>query len=221
MLIPSFVTFTGADDRTDIAAMGNLAAQYPIEYGILFSRSREGDARYPTAGWMRGLEGAGLRLAAHICGYHASEIVETGQLSILDRLGPFDRIQINTAPLLETGIENVLAAGDRVSQRFGKPVAVILQVRQAFPEDSRVKWLFDASGGRGLVSASYPAPPVNPQVRIGYAGGLGPENVAAVLAGLPDVQESWIDMETRIRNDTDDFDLGLCRAVCEKIIFKV
>lgn len=80
---------------------------------------------------------------------------------------------------------------------------------------------FDASGGRGIAPASWPAPPAGPKVRVGYAGGLGPDNVAEVIGVLKQSPGAWIDMETRIRNEQDAFDIGLCRQVCEAVYGRI
>jgi hypothetical protein len=57
----------------------------------------------------------------------------------------------------------------------------------------------------------------------GYAGGLGPENVAAQLPiidahrsgpGLPLIPY-WIDMETKIRDEQERLDLSKVRTVLE------
>ena len=45
---PAFITFTGADELTDVDEMVALARQYPIEWGVLFSPKLTGaDPRYP------------------------------------------------------------------------------------------------------------------------------------------------------------------------------
>lgn len=66
-------------------------------------------------------------------------------------------------------------------------------------------YLLDASGGAGIDTpiqvVTYPG------VHIGYAGGIGPDNVEAKLRTLLeyDSQERfWIDMETHVRTITDD-----------------
>ena len=57
---PEFITFTGADDHTDVRDMVALSKLYPIEWGILFSISRQGtDPRYPGGEAAR-LCGSGL-----------------------------------------------------------------------------------------------------------------------------------------------------------------
>lgn len=45
---PLFITFTGVDEHTDLRGMIALSAQYPIEWGVLFSPKRQGcETRYP------------------------------------------------------------------------------------------------------------------------------------------------------------------------------
>ena len=215
MLHPELLTFTGADDLTSIADMEALAADHLVEFAILFSGSREGDARYPSRAWMAGLNGAGLKLAAHVCGSWARDIVETGASDIHDRLTGFDRIQINTS--LHLDLDLISGWGRRLSDSAGRVIPIILQTRDAFPKDNRVQWLFDASGGRGIVPSAWPAASTNPNVRMGFAGGLGPKTVEQCLALMPDVKAAWIDMETRVRNERDEFDLGMCRVVCERV----
>lgn len=213
MLRPDLITFTGADDATRIPEMVRLAQDFPVEFAILFSATREGDARYPTATWRARLSGQGLKLAAHVCGRHARDIVETGASELEDELLRYDRIQINTGAVGD--LDLVAGFGDRISRRAGRRIGIILQTRDTFPEDERIEWLFDASGGRGIMPSAWPTPPANPNVRIGYAGGLGPDNVVQVISMLEQSPGAWIDMETRIRNEQDAFDLTLCRRVCE------
>lgn len=213
MFKPKFITFTGADDLTRISDMQDLAADHAVEFAILFSATRDGDARYPTGNWINEVRESGLNLAAHICGSWARQIVETGRSDMDHLMGGFARAQINTGPGADPEIIRQWA--DRMSAETGRLVEPILQCRGVFPDDTRVSWLFDCSGGAGVSPDAWPAPPTNPLVSYGYAGGIGPENVADVLMGLEGDHESWIDMESRIRNEDDEFDLGMCRKVCE------
>lgn len=214
MLRPDFITFTGADDKTQIGDLVMLAGEFPVEFGILFSRKREGDARYPSKNWVNLLRGRGLPLAAHVCGSYAEEIVRTGDSELKHVLARFDRVQVNTAAPVD--LDLMAEFGAKLSRRAGDHVPIILQTRSEIPEDDRFHWLFDASGGRGVTPPAWPLPPRKRSVRFGYAGGLGPDNVEEVLAVLPGNRPAWIDMETRIRNASDEFDIGLCRDVCRK-----
>jgi hypothetical protein len=210
---PDFVTFTGADDSTSYEDMLALSYDHPVEFAILFSKSREGAARYPTKSWIDGLAGMDLSLAAHICGEWAAQVVENGVSDVDDRLGLFDRIQVNTASAFD--LDLICAWKERLHKMHGREFRIILQTRNTFPEDPRVEWLFDASGGRGIEPTSWPAPPENEDVRFGYAGGMGPDNVEDIITAINSDEPYWIDMETRIRNAEDLFDIDMCRKVCE------
>ena len=81
---------------------------------------------------------------------------------------------------------------------------------------SRLHVLMDASRGTGVVPETWGAPSSLAQTFCGYAGGLGPDNIATVAAqlnarGLP----YWLDMESGIRTD-NQFDLAKARAVLEQ-----
>lgn len=56
MMKPDHITFTGFDHSTSIEEMERLSEAYPIEWGVLFSKSRQGkELRYPAANAIRGL----------------------------------------------------------------------------------------------------------------------------------------------------------------------
>jgi len=211
---PQFITFTGADDKTDMAGMIDLSQRYPIEWGILFSASRAGKPRYPTLTWVEGLRDRGLNLSAHICGSYAKSLIASGALSIVDRIsGLFQRAQINTKD--EVQDYNRLALwGQRNTMR------PILQSRdpKQFPTETRVFWLYDMSGGEGLEPTSWPLGDF-PHAMVGYAGGINPQNVTSVLSSITSVVPYWIDMESGVRTD-DEFDLKLCQEVCEAVFGK-
>lgn len=208
---PEFVTFTGADDATPVVRMVEIGRRAPVEWGLLFSRKRQNNGRYPSLEFLGALRGRGLRLAAHVCGAYADEIVETGTcvdfVGIASSLGlNFGRIQINTARSFDPGVFAAFAA-----QLDARAIA---QCRDVFPEDARVDWLHDVSAGEGVMPTSRPVP--GPAIFGGYAGGLGPENVALELGAIarthPAGRRFWIDMETKVRSG-DVFDLDKCEAV--------
>lgn len=213
--IPEFITFTGADDATSPDRMVEIGRRAPVEWGLLFSRKRQNSGRYPSLSFLGSLRGRGLRLAAHACGAYADEIVDTGSCcdfeGIAASLGlEFERIQINTARSFDPGVFAAFAAG------LG--ARAIAQCRDVFPEDDRVDWLHDVSAGEGLMPSFRPVP--GPAVFGGYAGGLGPENVASELEAIarthPVGRRFWIDMETKVRS-ADVFDLARCEAVLSAV----
>jgi hypothetical protein len=208
--LPEFITFTGADDSTSIHAMRELAAQYPIEWGILFSPTRRGQPRYPSTQFLeRLLADPPGALSAHLCGGYSGDLMRTGSTVLDDDLvGRFRRAQINTTdPHVDAGAIQAWA--------HALCLAPILQCRERFPFDPRVEWLFDASGGRGIEPTGWPEPL---DYLHGYAGGLNPDNVvrATHVIGAR-AKRYWIDMETGVRNEHDGFDLERCRRVCEAV----
>lgn len=205
---PNFITFTGADDRTDINEMMRLSHLYPIEWGILLSPSRQGnDPRYPTH--PSRFTHLGLRLAAHLCGEH-SERIMGGMLPALPvglYFSDFDRVQVNTR-LADLSAINAF--------RIQNGLRVIVQWREphGFPHDSRFDWLYDTSGGKGTEPMVWP--PNNGTQLYGYAGGLCPDNVVQALHRIHSPHPFWIDMESGVRTG-NDFDLAKCRDVCEQV----
>jgi len=64
--------------------------------------------------------------------------------------------------------------------------------------------LVDESKGTGILPERWPVPPTD--YSIGYAGGIGPDNIKFVLETIQEVvvphdrEDIWIDMETRLRS---------------------
>lgn len=209
---PEFITFTGVDDDTDPAGLVQLADDYPVEFGVLFSPKRQGiEPRYPklsTIDWL--VEELPLRWAAHLCGDDARAVLRMEGSQHDWRLRCFQRVQINTA---ERNIDYP-ALGRWASCRN---LRAIIQTRGAFPLTCGADVLFDASGGRGIFpNGGWPSA-VNTTF-CGYAGGLNPVNVAqAVLAISQGAHRYWIDMESGVRDERDRFSLEKCRAVCEAV----
>jgi len=213
---PLHITFTGLDAATSADEMLALSRDFPIEWGILLHPTRVGSGRYPVLSHVQTIVARDLKFSAHLCGGFARDIVKGGSppATIVALLERFGRIQINTS---ERGI--VPEAIARFVDRFG--ARGILQCRglERFPDDTNVDWLFDRSGGRGLLPDRWPVPGPSANI-VGYSGGLGPETVVKALAGItlehPDSVPFWIDMEGAIRTD-DVFDLKKCRRVCELV----
>lgn len=210
-ILPQFITFTGVDDETDICGMRELSAQYPIEWGILFSRTRQGvDQRYPSMLSVTPIIESGLPLAAHLCGAYAQEALAWGEppnwrsLSI-NTLKRFDRIQVNYVNPDPTTVH-------RFQTRIGKRCIGQIATPE-FPSFQEIDWLYDPSGGTGVSSATLPPYPGR---LAGYAGGIGPDNVVDIIKRINADGPYWIDMESKIRTD-NRLDLKLCRAVCEAV----
>lgn len=208
MIEPNYITFTGADDRTDPASMVDLAKDYPVEWGILFSGSRQGmEPRYPSLPDRLVLH-RGYPLtafSAHLCGGHARNVMMGIPPMVPISLSFFSRVQINHRNPVP---ERVAAT----SMLVGRGICQTRDPLQ-FPTDSSVDWLYDCSGGNGTLAEEWP---VHPGRLVGYAGGITPENVKDVLTAIGATGPYWIDMESGVRTD-DWFDLAKCRKVCEAV----
>ena len=212
--LPNFITFTGADEASDIAGMLELAALYPIEWGILFSPARQGNQpRYPSYNFIYRLFHRRLCLSAHLCGGHSESLLANSETLVDSMLGEFFRVQVNTTL---RGIDTTKLL--EWAEAIDPDLQPILQCRGAFPDEADVQWLFDASGGRGIAPAAWPEPGEDIDAVRGYAGGLNPDNVAAAVAVIGAKDDNyWLDMETGVRDENDRFSLAKCRAVCEAV----
>lgn len=212
---PQFITFTGVDTYTSFEGMEELSAIYPIEWGVLFSPSRQGiEHRYPGPTAVRKLikhnERGNLRLAAHLCGDHSRRIMKHDLPEGLPvALDEFERIQVNHVDPIPSAI------ADFANHYIAR---VVTQSRSLdWPAQwSGFDYLFDRSGGRGEVPTAWPANPGHNRL-VGYAGGISPETITGVMSVLGQMNGLyWIDMETGVRTD-DVLDLKKCRAVCEAV----
>ena len=162
---PSFVTFTGVDERTSIAALQGLSGRYPIEWGVLLHPHPPGPL-FPNADTIEKLRGAGLRLSAHVCDSYARDIA-AGEKPRLNLAG-FSRVQVNHGRNGAT--EEVIANVQAYAASQGLRAA--LQCSGAFPADGRVDWLYDVSFGAGVKPSAFPALSQSFPL-CGFAGGSG------------------------------------------------
>ncbi|MBR1800658.1 MAG: hypothetical protein IJ767_04085 [Bacteroidaceae bacterium] len=222
------ITFTGIDARTDLQELQAIQLQYPLaEFGVLTSYHwYENGNRYLDPQFLPNLYGRGLNLALHICGSAAHDAID----------GFWNRINRHTVEYLYRGLFqrvqlNVSNRSDNPDRLASMPpncrAEVIIQQRPgdaALFEHSlwvgrvnrprNVSMLIDGSGGQGIDS---PISIYQSVEKIGYAGGISPENVADKLTYLfENVRhgEFWIDMESGVRTD-DWFNLDKVRRVLE------
>ncbi|MFV3075566.1 hypothetical protein [Niveispirillum fermenti] len=211
---PLFIAFTGADDAALLPGMQDLSARYPIEWGILVDRDRHGVPLFPASEVRAAFLAAdGLRLTAHVCGTWAREIVTDPDTAGFDPAG-FRRVQVNHG-FQGSDAPQVDRTG-RFARRHG--MRAVLQCGGAFPADAQVDWLYDVSFGTGRRPTHWPPLPASNAPFCGFSGGIGPDNVAGLLAGLevPAGADFWIDMESGVRRD-GRFDLAHCAAVCRAV----
>lgn len=227
------ITFTGIDERTDLDRVERISEQHPyVEWGILLSYHWwENGNRYPNPKILDRLEHRGLNLSAHFCGGMARDIAtgETQRMykTINYQFDIFRRCQLNVNASSMYRALRTMRVFDRTLNE------VILQMNSRVSLGSflhymeeptpHVAYLIDGSGGRGIDK------PIeiydNPDIHVGYAGGINPENVGAKLSQLLEHRSYgsfWIDMESGVRTD-DWLDLDKVERVleiCEPIINK-
>lgn len=234
MKTPNLITFTGVDERTDLNRLVYLSHKYPVEWGILFSRTNQGRSnRYPNLVFVKKLITMSylltkrLRLSAHICGKYSNEIMEggfenTGLINLI--VGFFTRTQINIRDG-ETLVEGKLKIENAV--KFANDIEVesaIIQCTGHFPNDDRIHWLSDKSGGAGISPNDWNCQEqgCDESVFCGYAGGIGPDNIVEVLDSIHNVRRGpnrpyWIDMEANVRDSNDWLDLDKCESVLKQV----
>lgn len=208
MSLPTHITFTGVDKFTDLDKVLYLSKKYQIEWGVLIGGNPTKN-RYPELDIINTVskfaEKHNLNCALHLCGVFA----QTAKNKIIPaeiNIDGYKRFQINA-------IEYDLDSLGEVAEFFNKDI--IFQHRKGkFPDNlhQNVYALHDESGGKGLIPSNRPE--LSDKL-VGYAGGIGLDNVTEILQTIPD-GNFWIDMETKLRTD-DKFDLNICENICKKV----
>ena len=227
-MILTKVTFTGIDERTDMRRVKELQRRYPFaEFGILLSYDwKENGRRFPDPEILSRLDKTGLSLSAHFCGQAATDIVIGKRFMVRELCRPYLR-------LFRRCQLNLRANGLFSNLRKLPPIPYINEVivQMHTPElceqfltgerPRHLAFLLDASGGAGIDT------PIriltSPGAHIGYAGGIGPDNVEGKLRTLLEYdskEKFWIDMETRVRTeewlDLDKVEQVL--VICERLL---
>ena len=221
------VTFTGADNNTNIMELVSLQKTYPfVEWGILFSKNKEGEQRYPTLEYLNQFSPT-LNLSAHFCGWYAREVLEKMNYSLIKNLtGNFKRVQLNYNFKTSKGwnLNELINFATN-----NKKIDFILQYNEnnkatldkhlmcSLPEN--IHFLHDSSGGRGKVIETFNEPFKN---YTGYSGGLDDINMESICNTIKDIKNKsnvWIDMESGVRTN-EQFDLEKVRTVLRTVVKK-
>jgi hypothetical protein len=219
------VTITGADDGVDPRVLAALSREFPfVEWGILLSVKRIGEPRYPSPSWRVRLGKLPEipPLSLHLCGSAARDVL-AGDTDLIGALGDeYRRIQVNgwvPSPSFHFVVRHearefiMQVRREDQLQPAATEAKAIVEALDADFVNGTVSALWDCSGGRGIEPFSWPPAPLG--LRLGYAGGIGPDNVLDVLSAIgPVSHDFWIDMESGVRTD-DRFDLAKVRRVCE------
>lgn len=222
------VTLTGADDTVDPARLMAVSAQYQqlgfaVEWGILIG-SQSGH-RFPSPEWIRtllALADKGVNLSLHICGQHLKRITEGKSIDLLPKMERFRRCQLNwhaepqgdIAPFIRRAFIAMDAAWapEVIFQLDGKNEKLFSECSRGMPRTSA---LHDLSHGAGVLPSAWPQHNVFPDY-VGYAGGLGPDNLREQLPKIAEAAygDFWIDMETKLF-DGLQFSIAKCADVLD------
>ncbi|WP_060064675.1 hypothetical protein [Burkholderia ubonensis] len=218
------VSLTGPDDRTDLAQLVELSQRFPmVEWALLYVPHNEGAPRNPTRPWREAFfSQVAAASAVHLCGALAFEQLLKGELP--DEILRAQRLQLNinarkqdftAEQVLEVFARAIELGPDIILQYHPGSAALIEQfAHQVSPSvRSRVHVLMDASRGTGTAPATWVRPAALQELYVGYAGGIGPHNIAAVLQAVMGLgRPCWVDMESGIRTD-NQFDAAKAEAV--------
>lgn len=205
------MTITGIDERTKLTDVVRLAEQYPwLEIGMLYTVTPEGRNRYPSWEWLtKAAEALSNRCALHVCGRAARDHLFGGGLTDVTKYTA--RIQVN-------GIVNVHDVLGLCS--IYRSHTLITQdnthnEKLRFCDMENHALLMDGSGGRGISPTEWSQPATWKDV--GFAGGLGPDNLTAELPKIAAVARGdwWIDLESGLRDSNDWFDVQRCMEVLD------
>lgn len=203
---PYGITLTGADERTDIAELKKLQA----EIALLYSYDNKAN-RYPRWDWIRE---AALELpcaSLHVCGRAARRQLSEGTLPV----SGFQRMQINGHVTVQE-VEHFCTMYPRITiitqlppdNQNNRETLAVHALNHAV--------LWDGSGGRGL-SPLHGWSSLDTTKPVGFAGGIGPNNIRGTLRRIRDVAAPgwWVDMESSLRAD-DWFDVLLAKLVVKR-----
>lgn len=237
-----FVTLTGAGEATTFTAMKTLSERFDfVEWGVLYNPERAGqDNRCPSLEWLerfaKKANTARMNIALHLCGKTIAALLDGIQnrtrserpddvKRILELASKFGRVQINTRAKLKhlEGYKKLVCELHRSENctrvifqwnEHNAPVCKDLRGEPGF------EVLADASGGRGVSPEAWPQLSEWDAQRPGYAGGMGPDNIVEQIAALQSLTNGspfWVDMEGKIRDDQDRFDLARCESVLSQV----
>lgn len=221
------ITFTGIDGKTDLRELLEIQQKYPIvEFGVLVAKNwRENGNRYFNPSYLKSLEKNRLNLSAHLCGSIARAAVSGDWEPYREwaKSYPyfFQRCQINIS-LSKSNPEKFEIYGGAHSfneiilqQKDIRHTRLFMNSCNTKKGEPKVSVLLDASGGQGIDTN---IEVLEGNFKVGYAGGINPDNVYEKLKYLltnKKVGNFWIDMESGVRTD-DWFDTNkVCRVLKE------
>lgn len=221
------VTFTGADDTVSPSKLIAMTADWltagmQIEWGILIG-SQSGH-RMPSYEWIRELLDLArpkVKLSLHICGKHLRDIAEGRGMALLPKMVSFQRCQLNWHAEPRGDISSQIYRAFKQMEGAWTPEVIFQMdgVNDGLLRATALKiasGLFDLSHGAGVSPDQWPQMGDFADLRMGYAGGLGPDNLREELPKIAAAARGdfWIDMETKLF-DGKRFSMSNCQDVME------
>lgn len=223
------ITFTGIDAKTDIQDLADIQREFPIvEWGVLMSKNwKENGPRYFDPNFLYDFKfmELHLNLSCHVCGSYAREVINNNWNPLIQlahhHFDIFRRCQVNigtTDPTPKTPfVRPYVTLRELIIQQKSENDLLLFDT---IKDRSNMSVLLDASGGCGIDTSIKPF--FRQGLKVGYAGGMNPENVGDKLYQLLREVEGdfWIDMESGVRTD-DWFDTNKVRrvlAICKEVI---
>ena len=225
------ITCSDMREHNEIDDIINLGTNYPMAEFAIQAHPTKFSANMPRYVWFDTLihaaRGTDVKLAMHVNSDWRTEICRGKIPYEIKRM--WDMKRDNGIPVI--GRVQVNINGGKDSFRFyANKVADIIRaypntefIFQYTPKQherlhrldatgAKFSMLFDASGGRGISPQMWHAP-VMPNHKMGYSGGLGPDNVIGALDKInmvvPAEYNMWIDAEGKLKDpDTKQFDVA-------------
>lgn len=235
------VTLTGADDNTDIEQLFDLSREFQfVEWGILIGKEKP-CPRYPSNDWMHKLKDRFSKtphanFAVHICSGELDKMLNNSAYpGCFEKMGPelFSRAQLNihSWPISIDECYNVIKAIRKMDNPLTEFICQVANYNNWVSNwmskcGINATSVYDMSGGKGVLPLEWPVP--DPAwKKVGYAGGLGPENIVEQLEKIKIAAgkiDFWVDMESSLRKvdkNGDRFDLEKCRQVLQLMASKL
>ena len=220
----------GVDNNTSIEKLKKLSKKFPfVEWGVLFSKSSMGKARYPNLEYINELCQANIgEMSAHFCGAYSREILEKGDhTEYLNLNEKFVSVQLNYnfKYRADKWTYEFLHEIFRQSQEELNP-DIIIQMNKSnwntlinYPKDFKeLRVLHDASGGRGTEIKQILRPRWDNYT--GYAGGLNDSNIERIaehINKIPTKTLAWLDLESGARDEKNKFDFKKVESILIKV----
>jgi hypothetical protein len=226
MGILKHITMVGIDKNTDLDYLEKLQEKYPLaEFVVIISKKwYENGNRYWNPAELYRLRGRKLNLSVHLCGSVARSAIRDDWTPAMELCGKdfslFKRAQLNIARSEENPDSLDLHVPDSLDE-------VIIQQKSVFEtnlfmdyytrtHDRKVSVLIDGSGGEGIQSDILI---LSIDGKVGYAGGLNPDNVgktAKMILNCQKANDFWLDMESVVRTN-DWFDVKKAEKILENV----